>query len=102
MEELSNRRIFELWNGGVGGVVESANRGVVESSNGEMVQFVELSSRRSGEMVELVEWSTHRIVECWNRNGGVGGVVESSNGGMVELMKWSNQRIVELSSRRMV
>ena len=69
--ELSNRRNFELWKGGLGVVVESSNCG--------MVEFVELSNRRN--------------VEC--SKGGVGGVVDSLNGGMVEV---SNRRIVHSSN----
>ena len=43
--------------------------------------------------MELVELSNRRIVEWWN--GGVCGVVESSNSEMVELWELSDRRIVE-------
>ena len=61
---LSNRRIVDWWNGGVGGVVESSNCG----------------------MVEWQSWWNCRIVEWWN-------------GGMVELMtELSNRLIIESSN----
>ena len=43
--EPSNRRMVEWWVSEVGGIVESLNSRIVESSNGGLVELVELSIR---------------------------------------------------------
>ena len=72
-----NGRDDELWNGGV---VESSNDVVFESSYRRMVKWCQV-------MVELVEWWSGRIVE-------------SFSGGMVLVEWWSC--CMELSNRPIV